>query len=277
MIAGKTCLILFKKFFRPSVAINFAFLLIPLCIIAQPDAEKGLPFITNYFAKDYQASPQNWAIIEDNRGIMYFGNSFGLLEYDGVKWRKIVSGVNSIVRSLTKDKKGRIYYGAYGNFGYLAPDSLGQTQMHSLLEFVPAAYRNFNDVWTVHATEQGIYFQSRERIFRLKQTNSGAKESWEVKVWNSPDKFMYAFYLDDTYYVHQQGVGLLKMVNDSLVIIPGSEFMGKERVQVMLPYTPLMGKAGRGRKNNTCWVHSIVVFICIMEPPLPILLQKQIH
>ena len=237
MITSKTCLVLFKKCFRPYIGISFFFLLIPLCIIAQPAAEKGLPFITNYYAKDYQASPQNWSITEDDRGIMYFGNSYGLLEYDGVKWRLITSGVNSIVRCLDKDKNGHIYYGGYGDFGYMAPDSLGQTQFHSLLKFVPAAYRNFNDVWTVHVTEQGIYFQSREHIFRLRQTNSGTKENWEVKVWNSPNKFMFAFYFNDTYFVHQQGVGLLKMINDSLILVPGSEFMAKERVQVMLPYT----------------------------------------
>src|SRR6266446_5427276 len=107
MIASKNCMVLFKKFFRPLVAINFSVLLMPLCIVAQPVTEKGLPFITNYFAKDYQASPQNWSIIEDDKGIMYFGNSYGLLEYDGVKWRLISSG-NSIVRSLSKDKRGRI-------------------------------------------------------------------------------------------------------------------------------------------------------------------------
>ncbi len=239
MIVSKTCFVLFKKFFRAHVAISFSFLLLPLSIIAQPNAEKGLPFITNYLAKDYQASPQNWSIIEDDRGMMYFGNGYGLLEYDGINWRMITWGVNSIVRSLSKDKNGRIYCGGYGNFGYLAPDSLGQTQLHSLLNFVPGAYRNFNDVWTVHVTEQGIYFQSREYIFRLRKINGGTKENWEVRVWNSPNanKFMFAFYLDNTYYVHQQGVGLIKMVNDSLVVIPGSEFMGNERVQVMLPYT----------------------------------------
>src|SRR5258708_10050795 len=100
MIASKTCLLLLKKFYRLYLAIGFSFLLMPLCIVAQPNAERGLPFITNYYSKNYKASPQNWAIIEDDRGIMYFGNSRSLLEYDGVKWRNITSGANSIVRSL---------------------------------------------------------------------------------------------------------------------------------------------------------------------------------
>ena len=57
-----------------------------------------------------------------------------------------------------------------------------------------------------------------------------------MKVWKPKTKFMYAFYLDGEYYVHQQGLGLFKMTNDSLVLVPGSEFLGKERMQVMLPY-----------------------------------------
>ena len=58
----------------------------------------------------------------------------------------------------------------------------------------------------------------------------------DIKVWEPQTKFMYAFYLDGNYYVHQQGMGLFKMENDSLVLIPGSDFLGKERMQVMLPY-----------------------------------------
>lgn len=217
---------------------------------AQNVSEKGLPFITNYQAKEYQAHPQNWAITQDNDGIMYIGNSICLLEYDGVKWRNINLGTNKVIRSLINDKNGRIYFGSYGDFGYLAPDSLGQRQEQSLMKFIPEAYRNFNDVWTIAETHDGIYFQTRERLFRLKQKSTAPNEDWEVKVWESPNKFMYAFYLDGTYFVHQQGVGLLKMVNDSLVLIPGSEFIGKERMQVMLPYksTDVANKNANGKQ-----------------------------
>ncbi|HRO71286.1 MAG TPA: triple tyrosine motif-containing protein, partial [Chitinophagaceae bacterium] len=47
---------------------------------------------------------------------------------------------------------------------------------------------------------------------------------------------MFAFNLDNEYFVHQQGIGLLHLVNDSLQLVPGSGFAGQERMQVMLPY-----------------------------------------
>ncbi len=197
---------------------------------AQKEAEKGLPFITNYLPKNYKALPQTWCVMEDNRGIMYFGIQNGILEYDGVKWRKVIfKNIPVVTRALAKDKKGRIYYGAIGDFGYLTQDSLGQTVGKSLIQYLPAQYRNFFDVWTIHVASEGVYFQSREMIFRLNENN-------EIKVWKPKAKFMYAFNLDDNYYVHEQGLGLFKMVSDSLQFIPGSEFLGQERMQVMLPY-----------------------------------------
>ncbi|MCU7549605.1 GAF domain-containing protein [Chitinophagaceae bacterium LB-8] len=232
------CLLFYWKIF-----IVF-FLLIPFISVGQNNAEDGLPFITNFSAKEYKGSPQNWAIIQDNRGVMYVANSFGLLEYDGVKWRNIRSSANDngVVRSLTKDKNGRIYYGSYNDMGYLKPDSLGQLQFHSLFNFIPAPYKNFNDIWTIHVADNGIYFQAREWIFRLQPVISGDKENWKVKVWKPDTKFMFAFNLDGTYYVHQQNKGLMKMVADSLMLIPGSEVLGNERMQVMLPFPSSSGK-----------------------------------
>ena len=35
----------------------------------------GAPFIRNYPPDEYGAHNQNWAIVQDKRGVMYFGNS----------------------------------------------------------------------------------------------------------------------------------------------------------------------------------------------------------
>ncbi len=59
-------------------------------VIEQANAqENGKPFIHNYTVADYAASTQNWAIVQDKRGVMYIGNNDGILEYDGSEWRLI--------------------------------------------------------------------------------------------------------------------------------------------------------------------------------------------
>ncbi|HET7117040.1 MAG TPA: GAF domain-containing protein, partial [Hanamia sp.] len=212
---------------------------------AQPGTEKGLPFITNYTTKMYNSGAQNWSIEQDNNGIMYFANSGNTgrstaMSYDGVKWNQILNsgfgtGVNT--RCLVKDKDGIIYYGNVGDFGYLGHDSLGQTKAYSLIKYIQKDKRNFFDIWSAQITDKGIYFQSRERLFRLTKTGTGSNQQWISKSWEPATHFMYTFYLDGILYIHESGIGLLKMINDSLVLIPGSEFLGKDRVQIMLPYS----------------------------------------
>ena len=83
---------------------------------------------------------------------MYFGNTEGVLEYDGVSWRKIPVSNGSAVRALATDENGTVYVGAQGEFGYLRPDAQGALRYVSLLDRVPPDARKFTDVWSVLAT-----------------------------------------------------------------------------------------------------------------------------
>ena len=96
-----------------------------LPVLAQESSEAGLPFLHNYSPEEYGASNQNWAIVQDQRGVMYFGNNMGVLEYDGVSWRRIQTKDQSTIRSLAIDEAGVIYVGGASELGYLAPDALG--------------------------------------------------------------------------------------------------------------------------------------------------------
>jgi hypothetical protein len=88
----------------------------------------------------------------------------------------------------------RIYAGNVADLGYFEPDSVGQMHFVSLLPFVPEAQREFNDIWTAHATGEGVYFQAHERLFRLTPVAGGA--SWRVKTWEPQTNFMFTFWLD---------------------------------------------------------------------------------
>ena len=178
---------------------------------------------------------------------MYFGNNAGVLEYDGVTWRLIETAKKDVVRSLDIDENGRIYVGASADFGYLAPDAAGQLHYRSLLDYVAPEDRAFNLVWTVHATPEGVYFQTRERIFRFTPDGS---EDWEVNVWEPRESFYYAFWLHDAYYVHQRDVGLMKMTDRQLELLPGGAQFAGERLQVLVPFDEggrlLVGTFNRG-------------------------------
>lgn len=238
-------------------------LLILLCLaffqeaIAQSPAsiiesETGLPFIQNFSPKDYRnAHAQNWAVLQDERGIMYFGNSLGVLEYDGVDWRLIPVTNRTPVRKLAMGLNGRIYIGAQREFGYLAADSLSQFQYVSLLEHVPKEYRNFSNIVRIEVTQEGVYIASRNLLFRwhpektnpletVERLRQKAPESGKMQVWTLP--YLHRiFRLNNSLYIIDREIGLLKMTKtaggDSLISVPGGEWIAGEFSYFVPPFS----------------------------------------
>jgi ligand-binding sensor domain-containing protein len=126
----------------------------------------GAPFVTQYLPKDYDASAQNWDLVQDKRGIIYAASTDALLEFDGVNWQKYYVKNKSVVRSVDIDTTGNIWVGAADEFGWFAPDSLGDLSYHSLVQELPNSEQNFTDIWKTIAVPSGIYFFSRKKIFR---------------------------------------------------------------------------------------------------------------
>jgi len=206
------------------------FLFSPLYSQSQ-SSDYGLPYIRNFTQKEYGtgAQAQNWSIVQDQRGIIYVGNTTGVLEYDGVFWRRIGSiGKAGVVFSLAIDANNRIYVGSFNELGYLAPDSIGQMQYVSLLDRLPQACRNCANVWYIHVLEQSVYFMTPKYIFRFKNGN--------FKVWEATTEFRRSFVHDEKYYVKQQNLDLMVLSDDSMVTIPGLEALSADQFHSILPY-----------------------------------------
>ena len=191
-------------------------------------AEAGRPFVRRYSPKEYGAPEQNWAIVQDDRGVMYVGNNAGVLEYDGAFWRLIRMPNKTVVRSLAKDGAGRVYVGAVGEFGYLAPDGTGRLGFVSLLEKVPAENRDFADVWRTLVTPHGVYFQSVQYLFRW---SGGA-----LTVLKPQSRFYRAGVANGELYIGQPETGLMKLRGDELVELAGGRQFVEESRPVILPY-----------------------------------------
>ena len=108
--------------------------------------ESGIPVFRNYTAREYGAHFQNWAIIRDQQGIILVANNDGLLEYDGIDWRRygLEDKLFHSLRSIAIDQNGTIYYGTSSQFGYIMVDSNGNYKFRSLLDKVDKKYHNFS-------------------------------------------------------------------------------------------------------------------------------------
>ena len=188
--------------------------------------EQGRPYHVERFAPQFRWHTQNWAVTQDARGVIYVAERSGLLEYDGSTWRGIALP-GQLARSLATDQAGRVYVGGVGEIGYLAPDSVGRVGYRSLLPHVREGERDFADVWTVIGTEDGVYFQTYDRILRW--------DGEHVRTWQASTRFHKGFAVHGKYYVRQDDVGLMVITGDHLALAPrGEEFAG-ERIDAMLP------------------------------------------
>ncbi len=205
----------------------------------------GTPFIRNYDHKEYKEHEQNWAVTQDHRGIMYFGNTHGILEYDGVQWRFIATTTPDIVRSLAVDKNGVVYVGGHNYFGYLQADSIGQMKFISLSKNLSDDEKGFKDVWKTYATTQGVYFQTRTALYLWADN--------KLKVWKPENIFHLSYNVRDTLYIRQFDKGLMFMDRDSLRLVKNGEFYADKRIYAMIP----MGKKKIliGTRNHGLYVY----------------------
>ena len=69
---------------RKIIVLSYLLFFVVKLVVAQ---EVGFPIIRNYTPKEYNNAPQVFSIVQDQRGVLYFGVGDGVMEYDGVTWR----------------------------------------------------------------------------------------------------------------------------------------------------------------------------------------------
>ena len=221
----------------------------------------GVPYVQNYTKAAYQSGNQNWSITRDERGVMYFGNSEGLLSFDGKYWQSYRMPNGLIVRSVASDGRGRIYSGGFGEFGYWENNSSGRLTYHSLTKLIPSKYPLNEEVWKIYIDKDKILFQTFGSIYILKNNH--------IKVLRAPKPYLFLFKTADRYFVEQVNAGLSELVDDQLKFIPGSEILGNTGVLSILPFKQgqfLIGTAKNGLfiydgKQITPWANQANSFL----------------
>lgn len=147
-----------------------SFLLIILfsCLAIVPSRGNPIPFspiVRNYSALNYHAGSQNWAVAQDERGVMYFGNNKGLLQFDGSQWVLYPLPSGAVVRAVHIAANGRIYVGSFEEFGYFERDTFNRLVYHSLKQAVQNYNFHNDEIWTILEDKGKVIFQSFGSVF----------------------------------------------------------------------------------------------------------------
>ncbi|MCX6270726.1 MAG: ATP-binding protein [Bacteroidetes bacterium] len=177
--------------------------------------EGGCPFLKYYAAKEYRAHTQNFTAVQDKRGLMYFGNFAGLLEFDGVSWRLIQTKNQTKVSSLAIDASGRIFVGARGEVGFLKPDPAGNLRFEDITSKLNSSERNFYEVNYCYAASGGVYFISSRTILFWNGT--------AFKTWKTAAAILSSFLIRDELFFQEKGAGLKSLRNGQQTLVPDGE------------------------------------------------------
>lgn len=207
----------------------------------KPLANTRVPPVIAFTKNDYGADRQNWNIAQDQQGIMYFANNAGLLQFDGSDWQLFRMPDQLGIRSVAIDTNGRIYTGAYEEFGYWELQDDGLPVYTSLSEQLNNYVFNNDEIWRIIIVGPRVFFQSFGTYF--------VYDGKQVVQHNTPEAVV--FFLKTKDHVITQGMhsGLFSLKDDSLQYIPGSDMLKNAIIRAAVQLDPghiILGTSSRG-------------------------------
>jgi len=209
----------------------------------------ALSYFQNYLPLAERMQPQNWGITFDKRGFLYAANQSGVLEYDGVQWR-FIDVPNYTVRSIAADKNGTVYVGGNNTFGYLTTGPNRLTRFVSLSQNLKEEQKNFGHVWGIYPLSQGIYFHTLNDLFCWQP------EMKTFRKWKPQTQFSAVLSCGGILYIRQQGIGLMKMENGTIVPISGGKRFAEEAVKMMIPLTEIPRQILIGTRTQGLFIYN---------------------
>lgn len=189
----------------------------------------GIPYIKHFTKKEYKAGNKNWSLTQDTNGFIYIGNSNGLLQYDGIRWKKFNSPGSTIIRSVLADDE-RIYCGSLGEFGYWEKDEQLNLHYTSISKLVKNQEFEQEEIWWITKFKKKIIFQSFGNTF--------AYDGKTVeKVLSGVGVIFPPFIVNDRLFIPVLNEGIYEIKDGDVQFLPGSEIFIDKRINVMLSFS----------------------------------------
>lgn len=160
---------------------------------------------------------------------MYFANSGGLLEYNGVRWNRYAVPNASVLRSVYAEGS-RVYSGCYMEFGYWERNERGEQEYASLSASMKDTLLTDEEFWKIRGIGDWVLFQSLQRIYAYNKTDSA------FTILPATASRAQLFEFEGDLFYRKTGEGLIQLNNGSARLrIPESRiddtvFLGMARV-----------------------------------------------
>ena len=195
--------------------LTWIFLIMPLVLEGQNNE------IQNFISSNIPVDNQNWEIYQNPvNGYIYFANSAGLIEYNGITSRIYKMPFGQGIRSVYINSSGLIYTGSFEDFGYWESEPEKGLVYHSLTQNIKIPEND--EIWNTYENDGSIYFQSFTTIYKY--------DKKAVTLIPGPSNMLFMLEAGDKYIVQALGLGLYWFDGNNFSFINGSELFGTVKV-----------------------------------------------
>ncbi|NBC64910.1 MAG: hypothetical protein GVY07_04495, partial [Bacteroidetes bacterium] len=183
--------------------------------------------IESYDPETYNYFRQNWSAMQDSSGFLFFGNTTGLLSYDGEEWHPVKHAPKGSAVLTLVEHQNNIYWGGNGDLGMIESDSLNQFTPLSHRSRIDSAYQDFSYLWQMVEVDGEIFHRNSNGIY--------ASRGDTIKVLFPNEQFMGIFKFEDKIGVQKENGELYYLEGDHLRPITNHNFFSDDAIYDVIP------------------------------------------
>lgn len=177
--------------------------------------------IQNFILSSIPVNNQNWEIYQDPvTKYLYFANSEGLVEYNGISSRIYEMPFKQGVRSVYVNSSGTVFTGSFEDFGFWKKDPEKGLVYSSLGQNVNILKND--EIWNIFEKDGALFFQSFTTIFKYDKSGTEAIAG--------PSILLFMFPAGDRFIVQGLGRGLFWFDGKDFSFISKSEMFASVKV-----------------------------------------------
>jgi DNA-binding CsgD family transcriptional regulator len=181
--------------------------------------------IKRFISNHVPVENQNWGISQSPvNGFIYFANSEGLIEFNGISSRLFGLPYGQTIRSVHVSQDGTIFTGSFEEFGYWKKSRDGNLVYHSLSDKI--SIEKNDEIWKIYENNGIIYFQSFTTIYCF--------HGGEVKPIKGPFTLLFMFRTSKGFITQVLGRGLYWFDGTEFKFIDGSELFSWKKVHTII-------------------------------------------
>jgi diguanylate cyclase (GGDEF)-like protein len=213
-----------------STLLAIGILLAPTAALAQSAMPQSKTWnFKEIIADDQYAAPPFKGIVQAKNGLVYVADGIGVLEFDGVEWKRLPLPDARVVTTLGITDEGEIIVG--GSESLLAVSNKGhEERVNNLANAVPGGLVGLGHIWEF-ASGTGFWcVRSEPKLL--------CKDSLGMFTLPAVHRFGRLSSVRGELYVRDEHVGLMRVSGRNLELIKGGASYAERRPAALLPFGP---------------------------------------